>query len=212
MAATTPVASGGTGSTTAAGARTNLGLVIGTDIPSPTGTGASGTWSINISGSAATLTTARTINGTSFNGSADITLGAPTVAAGTNYYLGTGISSPAFNNVSGLARRLTTKMLVSGTVRVQWYISGNLNSSTFISRVYKNGVAQGTSRSTTAATATYTEDVAVAVGDNIEIYASINDADPVGVVSGINIGTSTYTTFATHLGATLSSFNVFTGV
>ena len=52
--------SGGTAATTAAGARTNLGLAIGTDIPSPTGTGASGTWGINISGNAATATTATT--------------------------------------------------------------------------------------------------------------------------------------------------------
>jgi hypothetical protein len=49
---------GGTGASTASGARTNLGLVIGTDIPSPTGTGASGTWSISINGNAATATAA----------------------------------------------------------------------------------------------------------------------------------------------------------
>jgi len=41
--------------------------------PSTTGTNASGTWSISISGSAATLTTARSIWGQSFNGSADVT-------------------------------------------------------------------------------------------------------------------------------------------
>ena len=36
----------------------NLGLVIGTDVPAPTGTGASGTWDIAISGNAATATSA----------------------------------------------------------------------------------------------------------------------------------------------------------
>lgn len=45
-------------------------------VPTKTGTGASGTWGINISGNAATaskLATARTINGTNFDGSANIT-------------------------------------------------------------------------------------------------------------------------------------------
>jgi hypothetical protein len=56
------VGSGGTNATTASDARTNLGLAIGTDIPSPTGTGATGTWNIDVLGSAGTITSTLPVN------------------------------------------------------------------------------------------------------------------------------------------------------
>src|SRR5206468_2196378 len=61
---TVAVGNGGTGATTAAGAQANLG------VPSTTGSGASGTWGINITGNAATATSATTAGGAPPTGAA----------------------------------------------------------------------------------------------------------------------------------------------
>jgi hypothetical protein len=62
MTGTLAVGSGGTGATSATNARTNLGLAIGTDIPALDGTGATGTWNIDVLGSAGTITSTLPVN------------------------------------------------------------------------------------------------------------------------------------------------------
>lgn len=79
-----------------------------------TGDGASGTWSISITGSAATLTTARTISlsgdvigSVSFNGGSDVTLVA-TVLDNSHSHL--------ISNVAGLQTTLDSKVTNGGSV------------------------------------------------------------------------------------------------
>jgi hypothetical protein len=72
--------------------------------PTLTGTGASGTWGINVTGNAGTATllqNARTINGTSFNGGSNITITANTTNSATFNNGGAGGASGSTFNGSG---------------------------------------------------------------------------------------------------------------
>ena len=97
--------------------------------PTTTGTGASGTWAISITGNAATATklaTARAINGTAFDGSADITT--------ANW---------------GTARTITiggTGKSVNGSANISW--SHNEIGAT-VSNTWANGTTAGPTLSTT---------------------------------------------------------------
>ena len=80
---------------------------IANDAPSKTGSGASGTWGISVSGNAATATklaTARTINDVAFDGSANIT-----VTAAAN-----GGTSAACSGNSATATKLVTARTING--------------------------------------------------------------------------------------------------
>jgi hypothetical protein len=95
---TVNVANGGTGATTAANARTNLG------VPSLTGTGASGTWNINVTGSASNVSGVVAIanGGTGATTAADARTNLGAAASGANSDITSlsgitgGISSPDF--------------------------------------------------------------------------------------------------------------------
>lgn len=82
LAGTLDVDNGGTGATTAAGARTNL------DVPSTSGSGATGTWGINITGNAANVTgTVAIANGGTGQTTAAAAITALTGTQTSGYYL-----------------------------------------------------------------------------------------------------------------------------
>lgn len=122
--------------TNVSSARTNLGLTIGTNVPSPTGGGASGTWGISITGNAATVsdnsvTTAKIVN---FNVTAD-KIGTAAVTAGKLSGVQSG-SAPIYG-----ARAWVN---FNGTGTVAMRASGNVSSIT------DNGVGDYTVNFTTA--------------------------------------------------------------
>jgi hypothetical protein len=130
--------------------------------PENDGTGASGTWGISVTGNAATATalqTARTINGVSFNGSANITLTANTPNSVTFNNSGTGVTSgTGFNGGSAVTVSYNTVGAPStggANASGTWNISITGNAATATS-------ATSATSATTATTATNANNVAIA--------------------------------------------------
>ena len=118
---TLPLTAGGTAATSAAGARTSL------DVPSTTGSGASGTWGINISGNAATATNATTVT--------SITSGQVTTALG---YTPNAIT---FSRFAGDLNTLGVSNATSGVYNIgAGYTNGPGNTSLYGTlQAYWNG-------------------------------------------------------------------------
>jgi hypothetical protein len=118
---TLPLTAGGTAATTASGARTSL------DVPSTTGSGASGTWGINITGNAAT---------TSQTNFSNLTIGGSQVLSAANYtsyapsLTGSGASGTWNINITGSAGSVSGYLPLSGgtmTGSLSFAQSANIN-------------------------------------------------------------------------------------
>jgi len=109
-----PVANGGTGASTNTAARTNLG------VPSTTGSGASGTWAIDISGNANTASASTSFATTNWT----------IEQSGLNLvfkYTGVAVGSISSGGVINAASNLTT---TSGNITASGIITGNSLAST----------------------------------------------------------------------------------
>jgi hypothetical protein len=122
------VADGGTGASTAADARSNL------SVPSNTGTGASGTWEINVTGNAATVTTITTLQ--VLNATASASVGAVgtyaflryTVPISTTVNPGDTLAGSLLNYAS-MAGTATGFPSVGSAASGTWRLMGYMNNS-----------------------------------------------------------------------------------
>lgn len=156
--------------TNATTARSNLGLVIGTNVPSPTGTGASGTWGINVTGSAGSATTATQVSnshtagtglsGSTFNGSTAVTWTLATSGVSAGSY-GSASAIPVITvDAYGRATNITTATVAGGQsgIAKAWVnfqggngnTAGTINASFNVSSITVNAAGDYTANFTTA--------------------------------------------------------------
>jgi hypothetical protein len=174
-----PVSKGGTGASNATEAQNNLGLEIGVDIPANDGTGATGTWAVDISGNAATVTDGLVSTGSyadpswltsvagskvsgDISGNAANVTGTVAVANG-----GTGATSAAaarenlLPSYSGNALKVLS--LNAGGTDVEWSVSAGTGTVTSVAMSVPTGLSVSGSPITTDGTLAVTYSAGYAI-------------------------------------------------
>jgi hypothetical protein len=172
---TVAIAKGGTGATNVAAARTNLGLVIGTNVQAPLTAGTDYLTPTGNAASATKLATARNINGETFDGSVDIT-----IAVDANTLTGTALASSVVTSgltSVGTLTNLTVTNPIAGS------ITGNASTAT----------TAGTASTTTGNAASATK---LATARNINGVAFDGSAD---ITIAVDANTLTGTALASNV-------------
>ncbi len=174
-----PVSKGGTGASNATEAQNNLGLEIGVDIPANDGTGATGTWAVDISGNAATVTNGLVSTGSyadpswltsvagskvsgNISGNAANVTGTVAVANG-----GTGATTAANARVNLLpsysGNALKVLSLNAGGTDVEWSVSAGTGTVTSVAMSVPTGLTVSGSPVTTDGTLAVTYSAGYAI-------------------------------------------------
>ena len=211
LAGTLNVANGGTGATTAAGARTNL------SVPSTTGSGASGTWSIDITGNAATVTNGVYTTGSyadptwitsiagskvtgNITGQAGSVANALTAGTGISYSVGTTYDGSAAITINNSAPDQTVSLTAGTGISV----SGTYPSFT-IDNTLPDQVVSLTGAGTTSISGTYPN---FTITSNDQYVGTVTSVSGTGTVNGISLSGTVTSSGSLTLGGALSGVDL----
>lgn len=125
------------------------------------------------------------LNGITIGGVTGTAMDARTVTAGT-FIVSSNLASVC-NLTTTLKKMKETQITGAiGMIRVSFYMQNDISPYTSYARIYKNGFAIGTQRSTTIS-ATYVEDITVGIGDYVQVYGYVSDSAGRAIINNLTL-------------------------